>query len=731
MTAFLQRLRQSPHRLGVQLYLSIGGAVALTMIASWVGWFSFNRVGDVQSLVNEQSIPEMGAAFRVAQQSGTLIAAAPRLVSATAENMAQISAEITQERIEFEEQLNLLMEQAPDREITYIQVRDNAVALIWNIEAIEHDVKVLIDLHEQTDRTYEELVNLQNQLESGLLAVIDDQFFYMLTGYQSLDQPPAPFTQHFTEDEIVRYRHLAELQANTIRATQLLANAFTVSDALSLEPLRERFEATVGSIERSLAALGPDDPWRIEVTPLFERLFAIGLGEQNGFDLLAQELEIAERQQISLAHNRELGIALVADVESMVSDAQQNAQTAAYTSSGAIRTGRSWLLVLNLVSISGALLISWLFLGRVLLRRLDQLSGSMRRMADGDLEATVHIEGRDEIADMAAALEVFRRHAMEVQRLNLVETLAEELKGKNNQLETVLADLHRAQDQIVMREKLAALGQLTAGVAHEIRNPLNFVKNFAEVSEELLEELQEEVQEVFSDNEVEMDAEQQSYFQEINSDLSDNLQRIGEHCERANRIVHGMLAMGRGTGEWQKTDLNALLDEHARLAYHSARAADPDFQLTVELDLDPHAGLVEVIPQDLGRVFLNMVGNSCHAVDERRRKVEAEKPPDQGTVMDMYMPTLRLTTRRQAEDCFVIHIRDNGLGIPPDIVDEIFNPFFTTKPTDKGTGLGLAMSNDIIREHGGAIEVKSEPGEFTEMIIELPLTSVNTMANSA
>ena len=263
-------------------------------------------------------------------------------------------------------------------------------------------------------------------------------------------------------------------------------------------------------------------------------------------------------------------------------------------------------------------------------------------MADGDLEARVDIGGNDEVADMAAALEVFRRHALEVQRLNLVEKLAEELREKNDQLEKVLADLRRAQDQIVMREKLAALGELTAGVAHEIKNPLNFVKNFSEVSEELLEELLEELQGILSeDGGWTLSEDQRGLIQEICQDLTDNLGRIREHGERANRIVHDMLSMGRGSAERQPTDINHLLDEHARLAYHSVRASDPNFQLDIKQDLDPQTGQLEVVSQDMGRVFLNMVSNACHATDEKRRTSAPATPGDAP-----YAPTLWLKTRR-------------------------------------------------------------------------------------
>ena len=179
---------------------------------------------------------------------------------------------------------------------------------------------------------------------------------------------------------------------------------------------------------------------------------------------------------------------------------------------------------------------------------------------------------------------------------------------------------------------------------------------------------------------------------------------------RANRIVHDMLQMGRGSGDLQPTDINGLLEEYARLAYHSARATDSNFQLNIKEDLDPDMGDIEIIPQDMGRVFLNMVSNACYATNEKATSVAD----------DGYEPTIWLKTKR-GEERIEIRIKDNGSGMPPHVVEKIFNPFYTTKPTGEGTGLGLAMSSDIVREHGGTIQVETEPGEFTEMILDLPL----------
>ena len=358
------------------------------------------------------------------------------------------------------------------------------------------------------------------------------------------------------------------------------------------------------------------------------------------------------------------------------------------------------------------MLIIWLYIGRILLRRLGVLSNWMQSMAEGDLESGVDIGGQDEIAVMASALEVFRRHALEVQRLNLVEQLAGELKDKNDELEGVLGELQQAQGQIVLREKLAALGELTAGVAHEIRNPLNFMNNFSEASQELVDELKE----IFGDEKLNFDEERKSYMDEVVGDLYDNLGRIKSHGDRANQIVNDMLQIGRDSGEWENIDMNILVNQQYRLAYHSHRATDADFNLTAEEDYDPDIGTIEVIPRELGCVFLNMVANSCYATDLRKKSLREAG----GGEADSYEPRLWLKTRRE-DEWIRVTVRDNGVGMPEDVANKIFNPFFTTKPAEKGTGLGLAISNDIVRRHGGWISVDTKPNEYTEMTILVPL----------
>ena len=727
----LQRLREGRIGLGMQLYIGIGGAVAITLSASLVGWFSFNQVGDAQNRVNEDSIPEMAAAFGVARQAGTLVAAAPRLVTApTPQDFTDVAAAVAKEKKDFETRLQTLTPRKGEEE-TVSRILGHGSEIISNIGAIRDSVSRSFLLSERSEELITNLEALQDELTGILVPAVDDQFFFALTGYRTLGERPAPRARHFSRKEFNHYRHMLELQANAMTTIQLLAGASNLTEVPLIEPLRERFESARDGIRRSLSVLGRA-PLRDRVTPVFDRLLELGQGKQSSFDLRAQELGLAGRQRELLERNRKLSLELVAEVEGLVSSASARAQDATRSSTQAIRTGRSLLLILNLVSITGAVLIGWLFVGRILLRRLKKLSGRMRGMAGGDLEAQVEISGHDEVAEMAAALEVFRRHALEVQRLNLVEKLAEELKGKNTQLEKTMDDLRKAQDQIVLRDKLAALGQLTAGVAHEIKNPLNFVKNFSEVSEELLEELGE----ILTDNQEKLSKDDRELVREISGDLTGNLKSIRHHGDRANRVIHDMLLMGRGSGERQSTDINGLLDQSTRLAYHSARATDKSFNLDIRQDLDPEMQSIDVVPQDMGRVFLNLVSNACYATDQKRRTLgaaageQADGEGSRGVDLSDYSPTLWLSTKR-LEDRVEIRVRDNGSGIPGEIVDKIFNPFFTTKPTNEGTGLGLALSNDIVREHGGTIKVETKAGSFTEMLIELPLKSAAAMAPTA
>ena len=695
------RVRKS---IATQLYAGIGGAVALTMAASIVAWIIFGRIGDTQDQINEGSMSDMAGAFRVAQRVSALADSAPRLALAQSRpEFEVVQAEVRLVRTSFEASLAALAERGGESEGVR-RVRVWGSTMTSNIELIEEIVARRLELSEASAMVRDELQAVDGRLAMVLQTVLDGQFSGTMADRRELDQPSSPGALNCEGDEVDRCRQIGELKESVAIGRHLLASAFSVSDPAFLEPLREGYEAAWSQIERKLAAVSAEE-FGSQVVPLLERLTALSAGAGGVFEVRARELEVAHRQGEMLARNREITNRLVSEVEVLVEGFRTSTQFAGRTTANTIRTGQRLLLALNLISVAGAVMIAWLFVGRFLVRRLKTLSSRMRYMASGDLEGAVAIRGHDEVADMAAALEVFRRHALEVQRLNLVEKLAADLQSKNSELELVLNDLRKAQDQIVMRQKLAALGELTAGVAHEIKNPLNFVKNFAEVSEELLEELQE----MLTASTKSMSAEELEEVRAVCQNLTESLESIRQHGDRADRIVHDMLQMGRESSERLCVDINSLVREHAKLAYHSARATDPDFQVRFEQTLDDDLGEIECVPQALGRVVLNIVTNACHATDEKRRATDGS-----------YNPTLWIRTK-QVQDRARISIRDNGNGIPAEIREKIFNPFFTTKAADKGTGLGLALSNDIVREHGGDIRVDSVPGEFTEMIVDLPL----------
>jgi ligand-binding sensor domain-containing protein/signal transduction histidine kinase len=294
----------------------------------------------------------------------------------------------------------------------------------------------------------------------------------------------------------------------------------------------------------------------------------------------------------------------------------------------------------------------------------------------------------------------------ELELTSIVEARTRDLKKEKDNVEKALGDLKEAQTQLVLSEKMASLGQLTAGIAHEIKNPLNFVNNFAALSNDLMNELKETLA---NKNDV-LDEETKTTIGELLSDLQQNVTKINEHGKRADSIVRGMLLHSRGkTGERQPTDVNALLAEYTNLAYHGLRAQDSSFNIKIDTKFDATIGNVNVVPQDLSRVFLNIINNGCYSAHDKKKHSA-----------DGFAPTIRVSSRNAGEK-FEVRIWDNGGGIPQSVLDKIFNPFFTTKPAGAGTGLGLSMSYDIItQEHKGEIKVNTKEGEFAEFIIMIP-----------
>jgi signal transduction histidine kinase len=320
-------------------------------------------------------------------------------------------------------------------------------------------------------------------------------------------------------------------------------------------------------------------------------------------------------------------------------------------------------------------------------------------------------------ADKAYTLAAFKldraekdRHTLSVMLEETIDDLQKKTKvieESKEALEKSLEELKATQQQLIQSEKMASLGELTAGIAHEIQNPLNFVNNFSEVNNELIEELKIKNDKFGSENSVE---------HELLNDIFRNNEKIAFHGKRADAIVKGMLQHSRqASGTKEPTDINALADEYLRLSYHGMRAKDKSFNAELNTDFDDSIGKINIVPQDIGRVLLNLYNNAFYAV-------KPPNPPDsrgQALKGEHYEPRVSVSTKK-AGDKTLVSVRDNGVGIPQKILDKIFQPFFTTKPTGQGTGLGLSLSYDIIKAHGGEIKVETKEGEGSEFVIQLP-----------
>ena len=709
---------------GARLYFVLLGAVVLMGGASLLAYFSFHETLGHEIRLAEYSVPNLINSVDVARKSAVVVNVAFRLVSASSkeehvavvENMARETASLEniilelESRSAFGEQTQLISSHLEELSKHLDVIKQSSARRL----AIGQALNVLIDELGETTRVVERL----------MAKAIDDQAFYLVSGLRRLDEDVRPIDERASEDELTAYRNLITVNQSANLAVLLLDEVLVLADRQFLTPLEERFQTAVRNFLHAYLKL-PASMQNDLVQENLIRLGEIGEGPEGVIALRQEALLRLEREQNTLAKARSASELLVSEVNNLVAQINDEAINSSEASRAAARTGILLLILLNVFGITGAFVLGWLFVWRYLVRRLVALASAMRQMARGDLEVPVQVEGNDmdrqvggssnhftrrvwdfiwddEVRDMARTLEVFRRYAHEVQRLNLVEKLAEELDAKNETLEQALDNLKAAQEQVIAEQKLASLGQLTAGVAHEIKNPLNFVNNFANVSIELADEIEEM-----------MKQQEDGDLEGIRSTLAElrlSLGKIKKHGKRADDTVRSMLEHSRDKqGEWRKTDLNALLKQYVDLSYHALRAEDNSFNMTLNEKLDPNMEEITVVPQDICRVFLNLATNAFQAMNEKQKQSDGD-----------YQPELSITSR-QLDDHVEFCIRDNGPGIPEEIRHRIFEPFVTTKDPGKGTGLGLSLITDILTRHGGSIQVETEEGNYTEMRILLPL----------
>ena len=460
--------------------------------------------------------------------------------------------------------------------------------------------------------------------------------------------------------------------------------------AVSQLTLSERNAATARArMEEHLSKLAPWNPERIAAVrgevAQYEESAAKAVDDYTNDRRVIGNSLLAQARQHSIVADRLLD-SIVTDLtgEALVAREQAVAEAAA-----AIRLSQ---IVVSAAVLVGALLTFLLL--RAIVVPLRRLESAMAGLNTGNVDVAIPAAGPNEIGAVARTLARFR------------DTLVEQNRRERD-LRAAHEELKATQASLIHAEKMASLGQLTAGIAHEIKNPLNFVNNFASLSVELLDELKETVRPVIAA----LGTDKRAAVDEVVDMLTANLEKIAEHGRRADGIVKSMLAHSRGaSGERQRADLNALTEEALNLAYHGARAQDPNFNITLDREFDRTIAPIELVPQDISRVLLNLFGNGFYAADKRRRE---------GTDAE-FRPVLKVVTRDLGNEV-EIRVRDNGTGIPTEFHDKLFQPFFTTKPTGEGTGLGLSISYDIVtQQHGGTITVDSRLGEFTEFTIRLP-----------
>lgn len=465
-------------------------------------------------------------------------------------------------------------------------------------------------------------------------------------------------------------------------------------------------EAALSVLRQVLEAESESDLQRLWAE--FTRLHATGidpavasLGEGEGV-FYVRSLQLALTRNL-----RELAASFDAssmELESVVSRMLEASRAHSAESLGlavsSFDEGRTLLTAISVISVIVATLAAWLWVGNGMVRRLSRMSERMRDMADGDLETPVPEVGQDEIGELANALEVFREQALEVQRLNLVEKLYEELRRTNEELK-------RAQARLIAQEKLAALGELVSGVAHEIRNPLNFVNNFSEGSLELYDELSEML-DTYRDK---MSEDDSALLDDISDEMTASLNRVLSNGGRALAIVERMRGLGVVGGEPVITELNSLVRDAVQSGTSSFSAEEDGFSVRTEFDLDPDIGELSLVETDFGEAMLNLVRNACYAMQLK-----------QAATADGYEPVLAVSTKL-VDNVAEIRVRDNGTGIADDVLSQIFNPFFSTRDGVSGAGLGLPIAADVARRLGGDLSVDTVQGEYTEFNMSLPLTA--------
>ena len=612
-------------RIGTRLYLALALAVVLTLFSSGVGVYYFEKSGDLNYQVREESFPLMESVWSV-----NLLVDRLRVLGLS---MVTSGAQVDSDGVD-----------AALQELTV---------------ALSHAVGVpgLSALAEKVNEDAYEMASLMDQIAVLNAGIVE------------------------ASNEILRDRNDAASWSPSdhpsMEAQEVLISASFAENKDELDQLWDRFVF-------------------VSTSGIDSRLFDLGDGEgifsRRGHQLLLQgELDGLDADFSAVYES--LGLS----TDNLVGAARVGSFVVLESSLASFDRGRVLLAAISVASVILATLTAWLWVGNGIVSPLSVLLDRTRAMSKGDVRTPVPVVGKGDVGELASSLEIFREWAYEVQRLNLVEKLYGELRDAH-------AEMRRMQEQLVVQGKLAALGELVSGIAHEIRNPLSFVKNFSEGSQELYGELREMLQSYRED----MSEDDQELLDDISEEINSSLDRVNLNGSRMLAIVDQMQNLGVSGGLPAMSDLNLLVGRAAQLGCDSFLSEWTDFDMKPVLQLDSKVGEVNVVPQDLSKALVNLVMNACYSMRDRR---------EEGS--EGYVPVLEVSSM-VSPDGYEVKVRDNGTGISDDILDQIFNPFFTTRSGVLGAGLGLLVSADIARRCGGFLTVDTEFGSYAEFTFTIP-----------
>jgi signal transduction histidine kinase len=704
-----------PRGLRGRLFLAFAGISSFAILAAVAGLVAFVVARRALDDMTATRLPETLGAMEMMRHSERLVATGPALLNAAnADAILAVAATKNAQLLSIR------------RELAQLKARDDESPMVREIEyAIESLATKLGEIAPAAMRRAEAASQRKAILRNAFSA--SQQFakiwsvrfedlqkkvveLQRATAARQADAGKSAATIDKLDETMQAILPLDQLQRRTSDSFQLLVGGAETTDPDELARLKSASEKVMRDIDGLLS--GVDLDISTALLPAIKLLHESALGPGGLFAVRENELQATAESRRLIAENARLSTRVFAAAEAFVAISRRQMEAAARGAVAVQNEGSAALAVIVGLSLVSSVLIVWLYVGRNIVSRLTGIGAGMAGIAAGRHDVVVNTAGVDEIAAMGRTVEIFRQHAIErdallVERAEAAVRLEGLVEERTVELQRRYGELQAAQANLIQAEKMASLGQLTAGIAHEIKNPLNFVNNFASLSVELLEELRETTERAVAT----LDDEKRAEVHDTMELLTGNLGKIAEHGRRADNIVKSMLEHSRGvSGARREVDVNALVDEALNLAYHGARAQDQGFNITLERAFDPGLAQIELAPQDMTRVFLNPFGNGFYAANKRVRENGGGS----------FRPTLTVTTR-EGGDAVEIRVRDNGTGIPPDIRDKLFQPFFTTKPTGEGTGLGLSISYDIVtQQHGGTITVDSEPGEFTEFTVRLP-----------